>query len=189
MKKLRSPDDMEKYLQITNPGKWIILGACAALLIGLLIWAFFGTVYNMNDAKDRVAPTTYNNYRYIFDSHFEPYFSSLPKQDLDSITAKDINKYYNSLRKKGLSESTAAKHDQILTAAFNLAKRDGVITYNVMDGVKHPTEDNYEVNFYDIDQLNMLLQVAKDSPVYCEKKIKKTDFHQFSIKKTKKTDL
>lgn len=122
----------------------------------------------MNDAKDRVAPTTYNNYRYIFDSHFKPYFSSLPKQDLDSITAKDINKYYNSLRKKGLSESTAAKHDQILTAAFNLAKRDGVITYNVMDGVKHPTEDYYEVNFYDIDQLNKLLQVAKDSPVYTE---------------------
>ncbi len=45
MKKLRSADDMEKYLQITNPGKWIILGACAALLIGLLVWAFFGTVY------------------------------------------------------------------------------------------------------------------------------------------------
>ncbi len=44
MKKLRSPDDMEKYLRITNPGMWIILGACAALLIGLLVWAFFGTV-------------------------------------------------------------------------------------------------------------------------------------------------
>ncbi len=45
MKKLRSPDDMEKYLRITNPGMWIILGACAALLIGLLVWAFFGTVF------------------------------------------------------------------------------------------------------------------------------------------------
>ena len=122
----------------------------------------------MDDAKDRVAPTTYNNYRYIFDSHFEPYFSSLHKQDLDSITAKDINKYYNSLRKKELSESTVAKHDQILTAAFNLAKRDGVITYNVMDGVKHPAEDYYEVQFYDIDQLNDLLLAAKDSPVYTE---------------------
>ena len=122
----------------------------------------------MDDAKDRVAPTTYNNYRYIFDSHFEPYFSSLHKQDLDSITAKDINKNYNSLRKKGLSESTVAKHHQILAAAFNFAKREGVITFNVMEGVKHPAEDYYEVQFYDIDQLNTLLQVAKDSPVYTE---------------------
>ncbi len=44
MKKLRTPDDMEKYLRVTNPGMWGILGACAALLIGLLVWAFFGTV-------------------------------------------------------------------------------------------------------------------------------------------------
>ena len=45
MKKLRSPDDMEKYLRITNPGMWLILGACAALLIGLLVWAFFGSMF------------------------------------------------------------------------------------------------------------------------------------------------
>jgi hypothetical protein len=45
MKKLRSPDDMEKYLRVTNPGMWIILCACAALLIGLMAWAFFGSMF------------------------------------------------------------------------------------------------------------------------------------------------
>lgn len=44
MKKLRTPDDMEKYVQVTNPGMWVILGACAALLLGLLAWGFLGTV-------------------------------------------------------------------------------------------------------------------------------------------------
>ncbi len=43
MKKLHTTDDMEQYIQGTNPGIWIILCACGALLIGLLIWAFFGT--------------------------------------------------------------------------------------------------------------------------------------------------
>ena len=40
--KLRSPDDLEKYVRVTNPGVWVILGACIALLLGLLAWGFFG---------------------------------------------------------------------------------------------------------------------------------------------------
>ena len=37
-----------------------------------------------------------------------------------------------------------------------------------MEGIKHPAEDYYEVQFYDIDQLNTLLQVAKNSSIYTE---------------------
>ena len=42
--KLRSPDDLDKYVQVTNPSVWVVLGACIALLIGLLSWGFFGSV-------------------------------------------------------------------------------------------------------------------------------------------------
>ena len=92
----------------------------------------------------------------------------LPKQDLESMTARDINNYYNSLRKKGLSESSFVKQHHIFVAAFNQAIRDGMISTNIMEGVKAPVEDYYEVNFYDIDQLNALLKAAKSSPVYTE---------------------
>ena len=122
----------------------------------------------VQDAKDRVAPTTYNTYRYILEGHIEPFFSKLPKQDLSNLTARDITNYYNSLRKKGLSESTVAKHHQVLAAAFNQAMREEKISTNIMTGVKHPTEDYYEVNFYDIDQLGILLKAAKDSSIYTE---------------------
>lgn len=122
----------------------------------------------MDDCKDRVVPTTFNNYRYIMDNHIEPYFSKLPKQDLDVMTSRDINTYYNSLRKKGLSESSVVRQHHIFTAAFNMAVKDGLISTNIMDGVKTPTEDYYEVSFYDIDQLNNLLKAAKDSPIYTE---------------------
>ncbi len=43
MKKLHTTDDMEQYVQGTSPRIWIILCACGSLIIGLLIWAFFGT--------------------------------------------------------------------------------------------------------------------------------------------------
>lgn len=42
--KLRSPDDLDKFLQVTNPGVWIVLVACVALLVGLLSWGVFGAV-------------------------------------------------------------------------------------------------------------------------------------------------
>jgi hypothetical protein len=42
--KLRSPDDLDKYLQITNPSVWVVLAACVALLAGLLAWGIFGAV-------------------------------------------------------------------------------------------------------------------------------------------------
>jgi hypothetical protein len=42
--KLRSPDDLDKYVRVTNPSVWVILAACIALLVGLLAWGVFGAV-------------------------------------------------------------------------------------------------------------------------------------------------
>jgi hypothetical protein len=41
--KLRSPDDLDKYVRVTNPSIWVVLLACVALLAGLLAWGIFGT--------------------------------------------------------------------------------------------------------------------------------------------------
>ena len=42
--KLRSPDDLDKFVRVTNPSVWVVLGACVALLAGLLAWGVFGAV-------------------------------------------------------------------------------------------------------------------------------------------------
>lgn len=42
--KLRSPDDLDEYVRVTNPSVWVVLAACAFLLIGLFAWGMFGTV-------------------------------------------------------------------------------------------------------------------------------------------------
>ncbi len=42
--KLRSPDDLDKYVRVTNPSVWVVIIACVALLGGLLAWGVFGTV-------------------------------------------------------------------------------------------------------------------------------------------------
>lgn len=42
--KLRSPDDLDKYVRVTNPSKWAVLVAFAMILAGVLVWGIFGTV-------------------------------------------------------------------------------------------------------------------------------------------------
>ena len=42
--KLRSPDDLDKYVRVTNPSVWVALAACVALLVGILTWGVFGAV-------------------------------------------------------------------------------------------------------------------------------------------------
>ena len=41
--KLRSPDDLDEYVRVTNPSVWVVLAACACLMIGLFAWGIFGT--------------------------------------------------------------------------------------------------------------------------------------------------
>ena len=42
--KLRSPDDLDKYVRVTNPSIWVVLVASVAILVGLLAWGVFGSV-------------------------------------------------------------------------------------------------------------------------------------------------
>lgn len=41
--KLSSPDDLDSYVRVTNPSVWVVLAACASLVIGVFAWAVFGT--------------------------------------------------------------------------------------------------------------------------------------------------
>jgi len=40
--KLRSPDDLDKYVRVTNPSLLAAVAAVIALAAGLLVWGFFG---------------------------------------------------------------------------------------------------------------------------------------------------
>ena len=42
--RLQSPDDLDKYVRVTNPSVWVVLAACVVLLAGLLAWGLFGSV-------------------------------------------------------------------------------------------------------------------------------------------------
>lgn len=44
LERLQSPDDLDKYLRMTTPGIWLSIIACVAILLGIGVWAVFGSV-------------------------------------------------------------------------------------------------------------------------------------------------
>ncbi|MBQ2954878.1 MAG: hypothetical protein IJE08_00300 [Clostridia bacterium] len=44
VERFSSPEKLNDYIQVANPSSWIVLGAALALLLGVLIWGFFGEI-------------------------------------------------------------------------------------------------------------------------------------------------
>lgn len=49
--RLQSPDDLDRYIRVTSPSVWVMLGAVVALVLGLLAWGIFGSVSTTVTAK------------------------------------------------------------------------------------------------------------------------------------------
>ena len=52
--KLSTPDELNDYLKVTNPGVWAVLIAVILLLVGTLVWACVGTLKTKADGRATV---------------------------------------------------------------------------------------------------------------------------------------
>lgn len=50
VERISSPEELNKYLRVTNPGVWAILCAVIAFLAGLIVWASVGTLETKAEA-------------------------------------------------------------------------------------------------------------------------------------------
>ena len=59
LERISSPEQLNDYLHVTNPGIWVILIAVIVLILGVFVWACTGTVETKSPAsmivKDHVA--------------------------------------------------------------------------------------------------------------------------------------
>jgi len=42
--RVSSPEQLNEYIKVSNPGIWIVLSAILVLVVGLLVWGIFGRV-------------------------------------------------------------------------------------------------------------------------------------------------
>ncbi len=69
LKKVDSPEQLNQYIRLSNPGVWILLIAIVVLLIGVCAWGFFGKI----DTKITTVAISadYNSYIYIKEADLE----------------------------------------------------------------------------------------------------------------------
>ena len=69
IKKVDSPEQLNQYIRLSNPGVWILLIAIVVLLIGVCAWGFFGKI----DTKITTVAISsdYNSYVYIKEADLE----------------------------------------------------------------------------------------------------------------------
>lgn len=52
--KLQSPENLNDYLRVSNPGMWLLLAAIVILLVGTCIWGIFGEINSSAPAVAQV---------------------------------------------------------------------------------------------------------------------------------------
>ena len=51
LQKISSPEELHDYIRVASPGVWLVIAAAAILLIGLLVWAAFGSLDSYTSAS------------------------------------------------------------------------------------------------------------------------------------------
>jgi hypothetical protein len=62
LKKVNSPDQLNQYIRLSNPGVWILLLAIVVLLVGVCIWGYFGKI----DTKIKTVVISDNHTSYLY---------------------------------------------------------------------------------------------------------------------------
>ena len=55
IEKMRSPENIDDYIRVTNPGVWLLLAAVIVLLIGACIWGIWGHIETTLDVTATVS--------------------------------------------------------------------------------------------------------------------------------------
>lgn len=126
----------------------------------------------LGSAERRVDEVTYQGYALLTKRHVLPYFKPLGVQ-LHDVNRQLIQTFLNEKSqngrldgKGGLSPKSVRELKNILNQTLNEAIRDELIVSNPCSFVRLPPREPKQANFYTAEQLNALLAVAKDEPLY-----------------------
>ena len=112
----------------------------------------------------KVQESTINGYRQMVKGQITRYFGD--KLTLGDITPRLVMRFYDSMRKEGLSERSILHYHNFLHGMFGYAVRQEIFAGNLMDRVERPEPKRFVGKFYSEAEVRTLLARAKDDILY-----------------------
>lgn len=116
--------------------------------------------------KPNIQYNTYVSYHGMVEGKIKRYFEENPHLTIGNITAKEIEKFYTHLFSFGVKSNTVIHYHAILHKAFKQAFKDDLIIANPFDKVTRPKKNEFQGSFYSKEEMQKLLELAKDDPIY-----------------------
>lgn len=107
--------------------------------------------------KDGISKTTEQGYRIYIEKHINHILGKVLLSDLKPL---QIEAFYKKELKK-YSAKTVLQIHRILHKAFKVAVKNGVMGKNVCDLVDAPSPQTFEINIYDEEKFNILLDAIE----------------------------
>jgi len=115
--------------------------------------------------KKSIQYSTQQSYESMIGSRIKRYFEK-KNITIGSITPKQINDFYKTIWDDGCVANTVIRYHGVLRNAFQHAFRTEMIESNTFDKVERPRKNKFRGSFYSEEELQTLLRLTKDDPMY-----------------------
>lgn len=114
--------------------------------------------------QNKLRLNTFESYRLYIDKHIAPFFRQ-KGLTVKSITAKDIQAYYDTKAAEGQSANSIIKHNVVIAGALKEAKRKKLIRDNPAEDAILPRKEHFEGKAYSVTEAMKLLSVLDDERI------------------------
>lgn len=137
LKKVDSPEQLNQYIRLSNPGVWILLIAIVVLLIGVCAWGFLGKI----DTKINTVAISrdYNSYIYIKETDLEKVKTGMKVEIANNENKYEIVEIETTPEKVTDELSEYARHlgnfqigEWVYKCKLNSSLREGTYGANVV---------------------------------------------------------
>ena len=116
--------------------------------------------------EKNIQKSTAESYRGMINGRIRRYFTARRELTVGSITAKDIEDFYDWMFTSGVVANTVIHYHAIFGKAFKDAVRKDYLEVNPMLKVDRPKKNSFRPNFYTKDEVQQLLEVSQDDPLH-----------------------
>lgn len=149
---------------LDNAEKRIIPSYTGETLRGDMLFSHY-ILFWLEASRTTWAETTYSSYHGLVTKGIVPYFEERQIR-LNQLTVMDIQNFYTSLKQKGDTGNTILHyHANIRKSLSDAVKKYKLIQYNPAADVDRPKIDNFVSNYYDAQQLSVMLEAFQGKSI------------------------